>query len=829
MSVTAAAAMSAAEVMNAVGAGQGAMTFAEWMAEQAIAATTAAGASGAPVAFGKMYNDLLLLEETFGTEAAEAAFAQWTAKTATGAASQSPVTKTAVKTAIKKAGSSGASVAGLLSMSLPAWVAAAAPVLGVAAGYGLYKLNPELWEKISRTLLPFCYKDTSVMPACVDENGQTYLDKDALDALKRLFEEEGIGGDKKATSQRVTNPVEFSNIVRYESINAGANARNVVIWESSDPIYAQWYDSGSTKVLYASSANAEFGSLAATRTTYTYDLTTGEFRSRTTENIYYGRNTVTYDDKTARYVGIGQFRTDTGTYTGPAITQEDVGDASWTVVYGNVSGGTFPEGTEKWSGDSVDYNTLPESERYTDITDSTKKAKIVPVALPIDPMVSNDGSLFPSATTNADPDAAIAPYITPDTTKQTGGDSQKDEDGKELDRVAPLPFPIPSDTSQTNPRLNPSQPSEKYPPTSIVDILPNIFTSSGANDKSPLPTSDAIFSSVAGLISVYNPTPAELIAFSRWLWVTYQDATIDKIWNNPFDGVISLHEIYVTPTTGAAMYIRSGFLVSDVSALTVPVRYVEINCGTVVVPEYWNNYLDYSPYTKVFCYLPFIGIVSLEADDIIGHAVNITYRIDVYSGACIALIECARTDYSNQLYQFSGNCSVEVPIAGGSQAAIKAGQIMASAQEHAATSSGIAGLIGGIGSGLLGALAGNIGSLGSIFSSAANAYSQKLQGEVSAIQSTVTAKSNVQHSGTFGESFGALGNKTPYLIIKRPQQVVVTNYHQIYGYPAHKFVVIGNCTGFLRVREVHVISATACDEEKAKIESMLKTGVYVTE
>ena len=102
-------------------------------------------------------------------------------------------------------------------------------------------------------------------------------------------------------------------------------------------------------------------------------------------------------------------------------------------------------------------------------------------------------------------------------------------------------------------------------------------------------------------------------------------------------------------------------------------------------------------------------------------------------------------------------------------------------------------------------------------------------GVASAVHSVVSAKSSVQHSGSFGSSYGAMGAKIPYIIITRPKQIQVPNYNAHYGYQAHKMVRVGDCTGYLRCREVHVISPTASDEEKSQIEQLMKMGVYVTE
>lgn len=403
---------------------------------------------------------------------------------------------------------------------------------------------------------------------------------------------------------------------------------------------------------------------------------------------------------------------------------------------------------------------------------------------------------YPDPENIPDPDERVDPIIDPWPYPDTNPypDPTPDPDPYR-DPTQPEPQPEP----QPQPQPEPDDPYPTPPSGEIEPPIPPII---------PLP-----FSSTTGLISVYHPTQSELLAFANWLWVTWQDATIDKIWNNPFDGVITLFELYCTPTDVGRKNIRSGFLDSGVSSETIS-RYTSIDCGSIAVPEYFGNYFDYSPYSKCHIYLPFIGIVELNVDDVVGHGVNVTYRIDEYNGSCIAMITCAKStvvngeevDYSVVTYQFSGNCAVELPLAGGSQAAIKAGMIEAAAW-------GIGSVIGGVMSG---------SSIGEIASGMA-------YGAASAVHSVVSAKSSVQHSGSFGSSYGAMGAKIPYIIVTRPKQIQVANYNELYGYQAHKMVRIGDCTGYLRCREVHVVSPTASDDEKAKIEELLKLGVYVTE
>jgi hypothetical protein len=318
-------------------------------------------------------------------------------------------------------------------------------------------------------------------------------------------------------------------------------------------------------------------------------------------------------------------------------------------------------------------------------------------------------------------------------------------------------------------------------------------------------------SSAKGLLHVYNPTPEQVDQFGEWLWTTFSGDLIDtigKLFNNPMDAVIGLHELYCTPTTGLTVNIRAGFLESGVASRLVSSRYKEIKCGAISVPEYWGNYLDYSPYTKSYCYLPFIGIVELNTDDIVGSGVEITYRVDTYNGSCIALITTAKPNSDEGItYQFEGNCSVSVPITSGMLTAIQNGLTgIATTGLSAAATAAITVATGGT------ALPAAV-MVGTV---AAGATKQGL-----------TSKNMVQHSGSFGSSFGAMGVKIPFLIIKRPRQKVVDGYNTNYGYPSHKMVLISTCTGYLRVREVNVVSPTATEAEKKMITELLKNGVYV--
>lgn len=646
-------------------------------------------------------------------------------------------------------------------------------------------------------------KAKGLVTAWKDELGRILFPKRAFDALSETFDnlEIGTGGAEAPSYIDITpytSPISFAS-------GGGTFTDGIgVTYEYSAPICIfTRSESGATGIILASPTEGATWSYRASDNT-------GDSGRPISSRI-------TYDGKTAWYAINQTAWSSNGTGYSPAPNVGSGGqlaNIAWVAIYGEQIS-AYPEGTSESDAPSYTPSTIPVAGNlatsYDPDTGILGTEPLVPINLPDNPYDATGSTADPTSPTDEDNPGVVNP---------------------------PIPLPIP-DTKPSNPSVPLVNPSviDSTRVNELVEELANTLDpqpgqSSGIIPVPPLPgitdpeTGQSTFPSIIpesgpGFIHVYNPTPAEFVAFGTWLWVTYADATIEKILNNPFDGVIGAHELYATPNRGGRDNIRSAFLTCPTTADLVPNRYSEIDCGTVIVPEFYGNYLDYSPYSQAYIYLPFIGINEVSIDDIVGHAVNIRYRIDSYSGSCIAMIFVAKDGYQNLCYQFAGSCSVEVPMAGGSQAAIKAGMMQAEAYARAAMTSAVGHLFGGIGSALMGSLGGTLGSIGGI----ANDYANAKAGVEAA---RVANKSSVQHSGQFGASHGAMGQKIPFIIIRNPIQVKVVNYNDDYGFPAHKRVIIGGCTGYLRVREVNVISAHATDDEKAAIEALLKNGVYVS-
>lgn len=380
----------------------------------------------------------------------------------------------------------------------------------------------------------------------------------------------------------------------------------------------------------------------------------------------------------------------------------------------------------------------------------------------------------------------------------TQGVLQEDGSIKDYNYI-PIPYPTgvdprtispttPADTEQDNTDVNPetlprivTEGGTQQPPTDPPD------TGTGTAAPPALPTGSA-----SSLWAVYNPTQAELNSFGSWLWSSDFVEQLKKLFNDPMQAIIGVHKVFATPPTGGSQSIKCGYLDSGVSAAVVTGQYVTVDCGTVKLSEQFGNVFDYSPHTRVSAYLPFIGVVALDIDDVMRASINIKYGVDVITGACLAMVNVTRDGGGGILYSYGGSCAVHYPISSGSYTGI------ISAALTAAT-----GIIGT-------AVSGNpMSAVGGIASGIKQAHT------------------NVQKSGGFTGSSGACGPKKPYLIISRPQTRLENNYEHFDGIPANFTTTLAQCSGMVKCKVTHLEIGGAYSEEKAEIESILSNGILI--
>ena len=260
-------------------------------------------------------------------------------------------------------------------------------------------------------------------------------------------------------------------------------------------------------------------------------------------------------------------------------------------------------------------------------------------------------------------------------------------------------------------------------------------------------------------------------------------------------------------------------------------QFVEINCGTLDVKEYWGNCLDYNPYTRISIFLPFCGMYELDVDEVMGKTIGVSYRIDIMSGSCLATIKINDSVF----YQYPGQCSAQVPLS-----SVSFDQFLGSMIElgvATATGVGAVGAAGGAVSAVKDQMfvpqsRADLRSHTEEIASAEQNYSKVKEQSANsiadaAVGAVMGSKGFYQHAGAMSGSPGFLGIKTPYLIIKRPEQLIPGMYGKFHGFPSNTTAVLGDLVGYTEVGDIRLNIPEATVDEIIECEQLLKGGVVI--
>lgn len=337
------------------------------------------------------------------------------------------------------------------------------------------------------------------------------------------------------------------------------------------------------------------------------------------------------------------------------------------------------------------------------------------------------------------------------------------------------------DISTDSPAAVDPAPTGTEPPTilPVIPEIPAIESTSGTN-----------------MVSLYNPTKSQLSSFASWLWSFDPTTTFKKLFNDPMQAIIGLHMIYITPhTAGTNANIIVGGVDSGVSSKLVNNQYKLLNCGELTIQPYFNNVHDYIS-TRIQLFLPFIGFVPLNTQEVMNHTIKVFYYVDVMTGTCLATVQVKQkaSDGFYDAYTYSGNCAVQFPITG-------------------ANYSSILGNIIGVAGGIAATVASEGALAPVLFGAGANAVAN--------------SKVQVQRGGGIGANAGAMGQKKPFLIITRDVPYEAQNRGRFEGMPQQLTAVLKSQKGYTRVKNINLEGIACTEEEKSMILSKLQGGVII--
>ena len=183
----------------------------------------------------------------------------------------------------------------------------------------------------------------------------------------------------------------------------------------------------------------------------------------------------------------------------------------------------------------------------------------------------------------------------------------------------------------------------------ITNITQNLTIIAHATESQPVePTEELPF------VNIYNPTQAQLVDAANALFMNFDTGNVVDI--NPY--IVSIHKVFVPVSTDEAFQpIKFGKYNTQVNSKVVNKKVSRVSCGKVTVPELYHNALDYSPFTTVRIWLPFLGFYDLSIDELSNKEIELTYAIDLVNGK--ALAEISNDD--GVIYRFVGTAYAQEP------------------------------------------------------------------------------------------------------------------------------------------------------------------------
>lgn len=337
-------------------------------------------------------------------------------------------------------------------------------------------------------------------------------------------------------------------------------------------------------------------------------------------------------------------------------------------------------------------------------------------------------------------------------------------------------------------------------------------TDTGGDPNTPTPQdhiTDSNLPTLSGLdlgvVTLYLPTTAQLQSIASFLWSDNVLDNFKKYFNNFADNLLNLFVLPYHPSGLLTRTFKVGNMVSEITDVEYTTqRFYDVDMGSINIEKLWDSYLDFSPYTKIEIFLPYLGLHSLDIDEImcparmdgtlqrgLGSVLSVVYRIDVLTGVIVAKIKIN----GEIRYQFEGRVGANIPLTGQTYASMVQGIITA-------------------GAGLVSTIA--TGGLTAPLSAAA------------AVSGTINAsKPSVERIGNISGDASMLATDVPYVVITRPNKPMLEEQEKYTGFPSYKSGTLNNFSGLTICEDVHVEGISCTEEERNAIVDWLKNGVIL--
>lgn len=306
------------------------------------------------------------------------------------------------------------------------------------------------------------------------------------------------------------------------------------------------------------------------------------------------------------------------------------------------------------------------------------------------------------------------------------------------------------------------------------------------NDDKDDDTGD-VSAGIGVLTSTFKMTKERLVQLGQFLWGANIFDKFSLLNNNPIENIISCKSIPIN-TIGTNQEIVLGNVSTGVNGEKISNNFDKQTIGSILINEHYHNFLDYTPYTNIILYLPYIGFKELDTTLVMNKTIKVIYTVDAITGGCLAQV------YVNnvRLYEFTGNVGIDIPITASNRAQVEAGYIQA-----------------GVGA-TMSAIGGNVGSA------------------VTSLLNSATSQYHYSSTGNPSPMCVASTNRTCYVIIDRPNYQNLKAFNHTRGRKCYLSKTISTLHGFtICDSNIDLSGINATQSELEELKEILSTGFYV--
>lgn len=356
-------------------------------------------------------------------------------------------------------------------------------------------------------------------------------------------------------------------------------------------------------------------------------------------------------------------------------------------------------------------------------------------------------------------------------------------------------------------------------------------------------------------IDVFNRTYAmtaiQIRALADFLWNADDDKMTEIIeglalyGENPLNGLIDcrLYPFDLSNISISGQEIIVGRVNTQVYGRKIlNTANVVFDLGTCKFMKYFNNFLDYAPYTTGRLLLPYCGMVPIDTAEFMGKEINCKLIVDLITGACCCCI------FLDGILTITANgvCGVEISMTGTDSATYASSVVNQFVNSTVQAVGAVAGAAAGAGLADTGAMMvskaiNTTGTANTRLSEYNKGMSMQNQGQIAAGAGGMGAVKalqgfwNLQHTPT---QYAQRGSSTPscetwlpqypFFIVDSPITDIPSGYGHNVGFACIETGTLNSFSGFTICSNVDTSGfAQATEAERNELKMLLEAGVFL--